>query len=39
MEKQETNYDVLKIDNAEVRVKQIARINQVKAARDEKACQ
>lgn len=38
MEKQETNYEVRKIDNTEVRIKQIDRINSVRASRDNKAC-
>lgn len=33
------NFDVLKIDNSEVRRKQIERINKVKASRDSAACQ
>jgi len=33
------NFDVLKIDNTEVRRKQIERINKVKATRDSAACQ
>ena len=39
MEKEEQNFDVLKIDNDAVRAKQIERIQKTKAARDEKACQ
>lgn len=38
LEKEEKNFDVLKTDNAEVRQKQIDRINGAKKARDEKAC-
>ena len=38
MEKEEQNFDVLKIDNDAVRAKQIERIQKTKAARDEKAC-
>jgi len=36
-DEQEERVDVLKIDNTEVRSKQIARMNEVKASRDEKA--
>jgi len=32
------NFDVLKIDNTEVRRKQIERIQATRASRDEKAC-
>ncbi len=32
------NFDVLKIDNSEVRKKQIERINKMKATRNEKLC-
>ena len=35
----EDKLEVLKIDNTEVRQKQINRINEVRATRDEKACQ
>ena len=35
--KEETNFEVLKIDNSAVRIKQIERINRVKAARDANA--
>jgi len=38
LESEEKNFDVLKIDNKEVRQKQIDRINKAKKARDEKAC-
>lgn len=36
---QEQNFDVLKIDNTDVRRKQIERIQSIKRTRDEKACQ
>lgn len=36
---QDQNFDVLKIDNTEVRRKQIERINNIEKTRDEKACQ
>ena len=36
---QEQNFDVLKIDNSDVRRQQIDRIQSVKRTRDEKACQ
>lgn len=39
LENQEQNFEVLKIDNTAVRNQQIARLKQVKAARNEKACQ
>ena len=39
LENEEQNFDVLKIDNKEVREKQIDRINKAKKQRDEKACQ
>ena len=39
LENQEQNFDVLKIDNADVRRKQIERINATKANRDEQKCQ
>lgn len=35
---QEQNFDVLKIDNTDVRKKQIERIESIKRTRDEKAC-
>lgn len=35
---EETNFDVLKVDNATVRQKQIDRINSVKKSRDNKKC-
>lgn len=35
---QEQNFDVLKIDNTDVRKKQIERIQSIKRSRDEKAC-
>lgn len=35
---QEQNFDVLKIDNTDVRKKQIERIQSIKRTRDEKAC-
>ncbi len=35
---QEQNFDVLKIDNTDVRKKQIDRIESIKRTRDEKAC-
>ena len=34
LEKEDSNFEVLKIDNNEVREGQIARINKMKAARD-----
>lgn len=39
LENEQQNFDVLKIDNTEVRKKQIDRINKTRASRDEKACQ
>ena len=39
LENQEQNFDVLKIDNDDVRRKQIERINATKANRDEQKCQ
>jgi methylmalonyl-CoA mutase len=39
LENQEQNFDVLKIDNTAVRTQQINRLKQVRASRDEKACQ
>ena len=33
------NFDILEVDNTKVREQQIHRLNQIKAARDEKACQ
>lgn len=38
MATQEKNYDVLKIDNTEVRRKQIERLQSIKKTRDEQAC-
>ena len=38
LDSQEQNFDVLKIDNADVRRKQIDRINATKQARDEQKC-
>lgn len=38
LEQEVKNYDVLKINNAEVREKQINRINQVRKDRDEAQC-
>lgn len=37
MEKEEQNFEVLKIDNREVRAKQIKRLQEIKASRDTKA--
>lgn len=39
LEEEVQNFDVLKIDNTEVRKSQIDRINKIRASRDEKACQ
>ena len=39
LEKEDQNFDVLKIDNKDVRKKQIDRIQATKAARDEAKCQ
>lgn len=39
LEDEVNNFDVLKIDNTEVRRKQIERIQATRASRDEKACQ
>lgn len=39
LESQEQNFDVLKIDNADVRRRQIERIEATKASRDEAKCQ
>ena len=36
---EETNFDVLKIDNSEVRQKQIDRINSARKNRDSKKCE
>ena len=38
LEDEVNNFDVLKIDNTEVRRKQIERIQATRASRDEKAC-
>ena len=38
LENEEQNFDVLKIDNDDVRRKQIQRIESTKAGRDEQAC-
>ena len=38
LENEEQNFDVLKIDNDDVRRKQIQRIETTKAGRDEQAC-
>ena len=37
LEKEETNFDVLKIDNSKVRESQINRINSIRASRDKNA--
>ena len=37
MEAEEQNFEILKIDNREVRDKQIKRLNSIKASRDSKA--
>jgi methylmalonyl-CoA mutase len=39
LDSQDKNYDVLKIDNTQVRESQCARLNKIKAERDEAACQ
>lgn len=39
LEKQEQNFDVLKIDNTQVRLTQINRLKEVRANRNEEACQ
>lgn len=39
LEQEEQNFDVLKIDNTEVRAKQVNRLNQIRKDRDEAKCQ